>query len=694
MAIPPDPHYIPAYSIEDILLDKDTGAPLTGGIVTFYRDSQRLQLKPVYQITGTSPNYTFIQLPNPMTLSAIGTFQDALENPVIPYFFPYTAALSVDLYYITVESSGGVAQFVRQAQPYIPGGGSGDVTPGTVTNEISNPQFAEVLFDTVAASYTFNFNAVTDEEVEIAPNWLIKVTSPAAGTVTVKQVRPLGTLNLPTNPGTLLQIDSSGITSLQLVQRIVGSPNLWGNGYISGGFMAKTYGGTSKVLSMYYSQSNGVIIDKLIRQATLPGTGEYAYYPGGSDFIDISTSLHDFPDAYIDIFFVIPLSTKVEITSVMVIGTGDTSIRDVGYDEESNYRQIDHLFHYYKPQLAYKPIPSWLVGWDFPLNPAQAKGRGLAATVATGANKAFYAWDQTIVFQTVNSAIQVVEEVHNNGAIVLTTSLACQAALMQYLPVPMCREILEKRFCTNMVAAFTGSSSVSVTITMWYTTNASVPTLPDAFFTGLDANGVPTGVLGGWFQVPRDTLGTPLIPLVNAYTSYQESGWELGDETAALASKFFAIVIGTTAIPITSSLGFQSVSLNSGDIPTIPAPQTPDEVLRECQYYYRKSFLTATPPATGVAAGASSYIQVVAPGVNNYGPQVTFATPMLKAPTVTLYNPVNANAQITTPGGADWALSTAVNVTANGFITQGTSSGAAGQLATVQWTADARLGVV
>ena len=84
-----DPHYIPAFSIEDVLLDKDTGAPLSGGLVYFEQDNQRGVLKPVYQITGSSPNYTYVQLPNPMTLSSIGTFQDALDNPVIPYFFPF-----------------------------------------------------------------------------------------------------------------------------------------------------------------------------------------------------------------------------------------------------------------------------------------------------------------------------------------------------------------------------------------------------------------------------------------------------------------------------------------------------------------------------------------------------------------------------------------------------------------------------
>ncbi len=84
-----DSHYIPAFSIEDVLLDKDTGSPLSGGLVYFYRNSQPGTLKSVYQLSGTTPDYTYTPLTNPVVLSSIGTFADSLDNPVIPYFYPY-----------------------------------------------------------------------------------------------------------------------------------------------------------------------------------------------------------------------------------------------------------------------------------------------------------------------------------------------------------------------------------------------------------------------------------------------------------------------------------------------------------------------------------------------------------------------------------------------------------------------------
>lgn len=342
-----DSHYIPAFSIEDVILDKDTGAPLSGGLVYFEKDNQRGVLKPVYQITGTSPNYSYIQLPNPMVLSSIGTFEDSLGNPVIPYFFPYDNDFDVELYYVRVESSANVSQFVREAVPYVPSSGNA-TTASAFENEISNPQFAQVLFDTSTSNYVYNFSAASNEVVNIAPDWSLVVSSPAAGTVTLSQTKPAGTLNVVSNPGTLLTINSAGLSSLKLRQRLLGSPNLWGSGYLSGTFVAKTYGGTDATLNMYYSQSNGAVIDQLLVSGTLDSSGNYGEFKN-SLLIPASTSLDTFPTAYIDIYFDIPLSTQIDITSIMVAFTGDNSVDDIDYDQESLSRQIDHLYHYAYP---------------------------------------------------------------------------------------------------------------------------------------------------------------------------------------------------------------------------------------------------------------------------------------------------------------------------------------------------------
>lgn len=365
MTIPLDPRFIAAFSIETVILDKDTGAPLSGGLVYFEYDDQRGLLKPIYQITGTSPNYTFTQLPNPMTLSSIGTFEDALDNPVIPYFYPYDANGDVELYYVRVTSSEDVPQFDREAQPYISFQDSGEIL-SVITNEISNPQFIEPLFNTTSGAYTYSVNGVVDNVISIAPDWDLIISAPGAGTVTVTQVTPAGSLNVVTNPGTILTISSGGLTKLQLRQRILGSPNLWGSGYLSASFVAKTYSGTPATLNMYYSQSNGTVVDQLLLAAQLPATGAYENF-SGSALIPASNSVGTYPTSYVDIYFDIPLSIQVDITSVMVAFTGDTSIDNISYDQESQPRQIDHLYHWAYPIVPVGTVIDFF-GFDTPLH--------------------------------------------------------------------------------------------------------------------------------------------------------------------------------------------------------------------------------------------------------------------------------------------------------------------------------------
>jgi len=342
-----DSHYIPAFSIEDVLLDKDTGAPLSGGLVYFEQDNQRGVLKPVYQITGTSPNYNYTQLPNPMTLSSIGTFQDSLGNPVVPYFYPYDEEGDVEYYYVRVTSSEDVPQFDREAVPYVGLQDNAEIL-NVITNELSNPQFIEQVY---TGTHVFSFSAAAQQVVNIAPDWDIIVTCPTTGTVTVTQTTPAGSLNIITNPGTILTISSAGITALQLRQRIYGSPNLWSSGYLSATFVAKTYSGTSVTLNMYYSQSNGTVVDQLLVSASLPASGDYEAF-SNAFLIPPSNSTQTFPNAYVDIYFDIPLSIQIDLTSVMVAFTGNTAINNIAYDQESYARQLDHLYHY-----AYPVVP-------------------------------------------------------------------------------------------------------------------------------------------------------------------------------------------------------------------------------------------------------------------------------------------------------------------------------------------------
>jgi hypothetical protein len=140
--MPLNPKYVLAPNLQTYFVDKETGLPLAGGIVTFYKDNSRSVLKNVYSLEG-DPDYTsasYVALDNPMTLSAVGTMVDTSGNDIIPYWYPYDDDGNIELYYITVESADAVPQFTREAWPNT--AISSDIVGDSgVKNLISNGQF-------------------------------------------------------------------------------------------------------------------------------------------------------------------------------------------------------------------------------------------------------------------------------------------------------------------------------------------------------------------------------------------------------------------------------------------------------------------------------------------------------------------------------------------------------------------------
>lgn len=140
-----DSRFVVTSDLEEYFVDKDSGFPLAAGIVTFYSDINRTTKKPVYQLTGSPPNYSYSALPNPCILSGVGTFQDDDGNNIVPYYFPYEGTPddsdgTIELYYITVENSGEVPQFTREGWPNFTSGDTPSSNEG-FRNFIPNGQF-------------------------------------------------------------------------------------------------------------------------------------------------------------------------------------------------------------------------------------------------------------------------------------------------------------------------------------------------------------------------------------------------------------------------------------------------------------------------------------------------------------------------------------------------------------------------
>lgn len=155
---------IAAPMLQDYFVDKDTGAPLSAGIVTCYQDNSRTTLKNWYYQAGSPGAYTYITLPNPMTLSSVGTIVDGNGNDTIPFFYPYseTDNLTAQPYYITVDNSNGERQFTRQNFPFIAQTPSSNQVP-TLDNYIINNQFWRNIgsqnIGTIGQAFTIQYNS-------------------------------------------------------------------------------------------------------------------------------------------------------------------------------------------------------------------------------------------------------------------------------------------------------------------------------------------------------------------------------------------------------------------------------------------------------------------------------------------------------------------------------------------------------
>lgn len=189
---------------------------------------------------------------------------------------------------------------------------------------------------------------------------------------------------------------------------------------------------------------------------------------------------------------------------------------------------------------------------------------------------------------------------------------------------------------------------------------------------------------------------------VTLTTSFQVFNVDLGTvgtTVTELAPGFYYTPVGTAGaadyFEVTDVL--LSVTTDSNvDLGDYPYRSFEDELAR-CLPYYEKSFAYATTPAQNAGGvGASWWPQILGASTSQHLPGMVLYKVAKRSgsPTVTLYNPSAANAQIrNTTDGTDWSSSTVAQSNANGFILSGTSpsGSAAGEVASVQWTSDAEL---
>lgn len=690
--------YIPFSNLPSVFLDKDTGLPLAAGVVTFYRDSQRVTPKVVYQITGTTPNYTFISMGNVLTLGMNGGFVDGNGDPFIPYAYPYDAEGALDLYYITIESEGGVPQETIDACPYVI---SANVPPEqrlNTDNELINPQFVEVNFPTTGA-VTLSVTG-SDTVTQVAPGWEIITTG--TGTLELERLEPTA-VNVPTNPPYSLRINaSSGFgASIVLRQRLNHTPSIMRDGYCSGTMTIAIISGGSTFVSMEYAPSTGTATE-VIPSTSVSTDGAYHVIANNAAIPD---QVNDpATTGYVDINITIPTSRNLAITSIQVVGVLDST--DVPFDEQTVDRQKSQLFGYYEDAVVHQPKESILVGWDFALNPWQ-----FTTTASTNLANNAYTADQTIVIQQsyVDSATG------NNVAIGRGTFAANYA--FQISAVTANNRCMVLQYIDPKTVANLWGDTVSVRLRGYITTsNNTTPTFKVRLMykAGLPNTTSQTVPVSAW-DIADDSIPTISGDGWTYLTAVNDPTYTMGEDSASFdfngfvlpASSNANMTLGVCFIMMTpldetgtpDVINLEKISLVRNDFAIEAQPETYDESLRRCQHYYQKSFLISTVPATnvGLDTGESNLAQTSNAGVGgSIGAIVRYSTPMRATPTVTLYNPAAANNQIhNATTGSDFSGTSNVNSTVNGFYSVGTTPGgsAVGNVLAVHWTANANLGI-
>jgi hypothetical protein len=721
----PNPLYIACFPLQEYFVNKDTGFPLANGYVEFFSDPAFTVPKDVYQqsyIAAPTETYTYTSLGSVLQLSGVGTFQDNNSNDIIPFLFPYTGTPqspgTVQLYWIRVWSGvpntqGSVLQFTRAAWPpnLTQSSSPADVFESS-QNLFTNPEFSIVDFVPDSGQTFFTINVSTTSSMQIAPGWSLSW----AGTGTIKLTQDLivNAALVQTNPSYALKIDvSAGVSNVKLTQRLLQSPRIFDARYLSIAAFVKSDSGTADTIIMNYVASNGATYQVLNGVTLTNNAYELLAGVGGAPVFITQTNNTDSPlTGYVDFTLEVPLARITTFTSFFGVTVQNASSL-VTNVQQTNAQQTNATFWYYKDQLAYKPIPSYTLGWDFAMNPFQAQGIAGFLYNPSSPGKSVYVADQTLLFQsTVNTT--TVSQLTNRALNLAVATNPSSLALIQYLGPNEAQELLNNPVCSQ-IRAKVSTGALRGQIHLYYTVDATLPVMAANPATGGytlvsavdNTTGAPTvgggGNFGTWVEVTRDTLGAANFTLSTTMSNNSFAGWNESAVAGISSAKFFAIVVSFAQVPVSTNIEIEHISLQKGYIPTAPAAMSFGETLTGLQQYYEKSYELGTSLGTITLIGSTQF-GGTSGGANAEGATSFYKTSKRVAPTwnsgTGVYNlaPYSTQGTINNVYNSTTGDKAITGVTSGisgfSFVYTGTGGGVAvGQGMSLQWVADARYGI-
>ena len=545
---------------------------------------------------------------------------------------------------------------IYEINDFVPGGGGASPTPGVVAgfgeNQATMSQFSEVLFTTPLSISTAG-------TYHVAPGWDLILTG--TGTATVTQVPIAGNQDFVNNPTFALGLNLNGWSSAQLVQRFNHNGAIWSStllssipfqdGYISMSITAQAVTSIYTPISFIYKPSTGT--QQNIGTSGTINTGSYQVYNQTQLLIPSDNS--DTSDvAFVDMVIQLLGTGNILISNVQIVGQevpAGTTPAPISppYQQESNERQLDHLFHYYRDSIILQPKDTILTGWNFPLNPFQFN----STAVTTNAVQTQYICDQTIIHQEATSQIAtgIATNADRFGLKIqaVTGATTTRFAVFQYPDTTTTMPYWSYKLSALVKLRFNSSHSTAVRFKMllMYRTIGAPPLLsasePIVGWSGTDLS-----LASGWTAIKplNDPIYTASNSSAGADLNYVFNSFQL---PTAISDTMYLSAVFYTLDNMNSSSGSEDyfvidkISLVNNDFAIDTQPQTFDDVLRQCQFYYEKSYDVGILPGTSTLVGVINKYQVAAVSDGRcYGApwEFQFNTVKRATPTTTIFSSV------------------------------------------------------
>ena len=586
--------------------------------IWYFPDLEGLPLNDEYYIFFLSNVFPYVPQ---------AVFQDV--NGTIPWnnpleFFP-NGTLPDNLYWndsqvYRLEIRHGNTQadpLVYEINDFVPGQGGG-VTPsaaaGFTENQTTNGQFNQISF---SGTYTISTPGI----YEIAPGWFLALAG--AGTTVLTQQVLIADQDQINNPPYALRINNTGWASADLYQRFENNGALWASnsqqlGFVSMSVTAQAQGSNYNPLTLIYKDSSGV--EQVIASGTI-NTGSYQVLDGTIPLAD-STNSQSSAIAYVDMVIRLKPTGVIDITNVQVVGQelplGSDTPATPTYKQETIERQIDHLFHYYHDSIIFQPKDTILTAWNFPLNPFQFNTQ----TVTTNATQTQYICDQTILHQ--EAASQIASGVATNadrfGLYITPVDAAptTRFAIFQYPDSTTTFPYWSYKLSALVKLRFNSTHGTSVRFKMllMYRTAGAPPTLsasePIAGWSGTELT-----LAAGWTAIKpvNDPIYTVTSSSSGAFDNFVFNGFQLPTattDTMYLSAVFYTLDNMDSSAGTKDYFVIDKISLVNNDFAIDTQPQTFDDVLRQCQFYYEKSYDVGTLPGASTLVGVINKYQVAA----------------------------------------------------------------------------------